>query len=174
MYSAIPRCMATRQQREKQGDCSFFVCSAGHVLVTVEEETRSILQVTLRSRVPTILHSLLNVSWWINSFSPQKFTFSPQSYFYPLFLNEDGRILKNGFSKLHYRFRRYSTLTKTVLLGSQYLQSYDSLLIFLGQNLKKIVITLQILRFKQNCLSQSWISSKSIMQLIMGVPQPIY
>ena len=28
-------------------------------------------------------------------------------------------------------------------------------LIFLGQNLKKIVITLQILRFKQNCLRQS-------------------
>ena len=38
-------------------------------------------------------------------------------------------------------------------------------LIFLGQNLKKIVITLQILRFKQTCLSQSWISLKSIMQL---------
>ena len=28
-------------------------------------------------------------------------------------------------------------------------------LIFLGQNLKKIVITLQILRFKQNYLRQS-------------------
>ena len=36
-------------------------------------------------------------------------------------------ILKNGLSELHYRFRRYSTLTKTVLLESQYLQSYDSL-----------------------------------------------
>ena len=41
-----------------------------------------------------------------------------------------GRILKNGLSKLHYRFRRYSTLTKTVLLESQYLQS-DSLSDFL-------------------------------------------
>ena len=38
-------------------------------------------------------------------------------------------------------------------------------LIFLGQNMKKIVVTLQILTFKQNWLSQSWISSKSIMQL---------
>ena len=70
---------------------------------------------------------------WINSFSPQICTFPPQSIFYPLFLNEDGRILKtwNGFSKLHHRFRRYSTLTKTVLLESQYLQSYDSLSDFL-------------------------------------------
>ena len=33
--------------------------------------------------------------------------------------------------KLHYRFRRYSTLTKTVLLESQHLQSYDSLPDFL-------------------------------------------
>ena len=56
---------------------------------------------------------------------------SPQSIFYTLFLNDEGRILKNGLSKLHYRFRRDSTLTKTVLLESQYLQSYDSLSDFL-------------------------------------------
>ena len=30
--------------------------------------------------------------------------------------------------KLHYQFRRYSTLPETVLLESQYLQSYDDLL----------------------------------------------
>ena len=73
---------------------------------------------------------------WINSFPPQKCTFSPQSVFCPLFLNEDGRILKNCLSKLHYRFRRYSTLTKTVLLESQYLQSYGSLPDFLRQNIE--------------------------------------
>ena len=56
---------------------------------------------------------------------------SPHNYFYRLFLNEDGRILKNGLSKLHYRFRQCSTLTKTVLLESQYLQSYDRLPDFL-------------------------------------------
>ena len=65
-------------------------------------------------------------------FSPtkncQKSTFSPQSIFYPLFLNEDGRIRGKRFSKLHYRFRRYPTLPKTVLLESQYLQSYDDFL----------------------------------------------
>ena len=60
-------------------------------------------------------------------FPPQKSTFSPQSIFYALFLNEDGRIRGKRLSKLHYRFRRYSTLPKTVLLESQYLQSYDSL-----------------------------------------------
>ena len=98
--------------------------------------------------------------------------FSPQSIFYPLFLNEDGRILKNDFSTLLYRFRRYSTLTRTVLLESQNLQSYDSLPDFLRPKFEEdrhnfadieIVINLQI--FKQNCLRQCWISSKSIMQL---------
>ncbi len=47
-------------------------------------------------------------------FSPQKFTFSPQSIFCPLFLNEGGRIRKNHLSKLHYRFQSYSNLIKTV------------------------------------------------------------
>ena len=59
-------------------------------------------------------------------FSPTKMHFFPTIDFLHTFLNEDGRILKNGLGKLHYRFRRYSTLTKTVLLESQYLQSYDS------------------------------------------------
>ena len=58
--------------------------------------------------------------------SQQKSTFPPQSIFYPLFLNEDGRIREKRLSKLHYRFRRYSTLPKTVLHESQYLQSYES------------------------------------------------
>ena len=61
-------------------------------------------------------------------FSPTKMHFFPQSIFYPLFCNEDGRIRKNLLSELHYRFRRYSTLPKTVLLESQYLQSYEDLL----------------------------------------------
>ena len=61
-------------------------------------------------------------------FPPQKSTFFPQSIFYPLFLNEDGRIREKRLSQLHCRFRRYSTLPKTVLLESQYLQSYDDLL----------------------------------------------
>ena len=64
----------------------------------------------------------------IHFFSPQKFTFSPQSIFYPHFLNEDGRIREKRLSKLHYRFRRYSTLPKAILIESQYLQSYDDLL----------------------------------------------
>ena len=64
----------------------------------------------------------------IHFFPPQKCTLSQQSIFYPLFLNEDGRISGKRLSKLHYRFRRYSTLPKTVSLESQYLQSYDDLL----------------------------------------------
>ena len=64
----------------------------------------------------------------IHIFFPQKCTFSPQSIFYPLFLNEDGRSRGKRLSKLHYRFRQYSTLPKTILLESQYLQSYNDLL----------------------------------------------
>ena len=37
-------------------------------------------------------------------FSQQKSSFSPQSIFYPLFLNEDGRIREKRLSKLHHRF----------------------------------------------------------------------
>ena len=48
-----------------------------------------------------------------------------------------GRILKNGLSKLQYRFWRYSTLTKAVLLESQYLQGYDSLPDFLRPKLEE-------------------------------------
>ena len=44
-------------------------------------------------------------------FSPTKILFFPQSNFHPLFLNEDGRIRGKRHSKLHYRFRRYSTLS---------------------------------------------------------------
>ena len=39
--------------------------------------------------------------------------------------------------KRHYRFQRYSTLTKTVLLEYQYLQSYDSLFDFLRPNFEE-------------------------------------
>ena len=91
---------------------------------------KSWIQGKIRESVMQIFETPRKTTW-INSFSPQKCTFSQQSIFYTLFLNEDGRILKNGLSKLHYRFRRYSTLPKTVLLESQYLQSYDSLPDFL-------------------------------------------
>ena len=101
---------------------------------------------------------------------PHRKPLFPQSIFYPLVLNADGRILKNGLSKLHYRFLRYSTLPKTVLLESRYLQIMTVFLIFIGQILEKIVITLQLLRFKQKCLRQRWISSKSIMQLTKTFP----
>ena len=81
----------------------------------------------------------------------------PTIDFLPLFLNEDGRNLKNGLSKLHCRFRRHSTLLKTVLLEFQYLQGYDDLLhyFFWPKKIRKTVLTLQILRFKQACPSLS-------------------
>ena len=47
---------------------------------------------------------LLNHDQPLNFFYPSFFTFYPQNIFYPLFLNEDGRIRKNRSSKLHYRF----------------------------------------------------------------------
>ena len=39
------------------------------------------------------------------------------------------------------------------------------------KKIRKTVITLQILRFKQNCLSKSWISLKLIMQLTKTIFQ---
>ena len=84
-----------------------------------------------------------------------KCTFSQQLIFYQFFLNEDGRILKNGLSKLLYQFRRYSILTKTVLLESQYLQSYDSLPDFLRPKFEEDRHNFAHMRFKQNCLGQS-------------------
>ena len=71
-------------------------------------------------------------------FSPTKILFFPQSNFHPLFLNEDGRIRGKRPSKLHYQFRRYQTLPWTILLESQYLQSYDSLPDFLRPKFEEV------------------------------------
>ena len=75
-------------------------------------------------------HPHILCAWYI-FFSPQKCTFSPQSIFYPLFLNEDGKIRGERFS---------------VILTIK----------FWPKKIRKTVITLQILRCKQNCPSQSW------------------
>ncbi len=48
--------------------------------------------------------------WMIFFFSPQNSTLSPQSIFYPLYLNEGSRIWKIRLSKLHCRFKRYASL----------------------------------------------------------------
>ena len=60
-------------------------------------------------------------------------------------------------------------MIETLSLESQGLPSNDSLLIFSGQIFKKILITLQALRFKLNCHRQTCISSKSKMQLIKTI-----
>ena len=86
---------------------------------------------------------------------PTKIHFSPTINFFPLFLNEDGRILKNGIFKLHYQFRRYSTLTKTVLHESQYLQSYDSFPDFPRPKFKEDRHNFADIEIQKNCLSQS-------------------
>ena len=57
-----------------------------------------------------------------------KIHFFPTIDFIPLFLSEDGRIREKCLGKLDSRFRRYSILTKTVLIESLYLQSYDDFL----------------------------------------------
>ena len=85
---------------------------------------------------------------------PTKSTFSPQFIF--------GRILKNGLSKLHYRFRSciidfddIQLCLRQFYLNLNICKVKTVFLIFLGQNLNKIVVTLQILVFKQNCFRQS-------------------
>ena len=62
-------------------------------------------------------------------FVPTKIHFlQTQTIFSRLFLTEDGKIETIRFSKLHYRFRRYKSLIKTVWPESHGLQSYVGLL----------------------------------------------
>ena len=103
-----------------------------------------------------LLHKLAAQFQMILFFSPRKCTFSPPSLFYPLFLTEDGRIRGKRLSKLPYRFRRYSSLTKTVLLNICKVMTI--FFKFWPEKIRKTVITLQILRFQR-------ISLKSRMQL---------
>ena len=92
------------------------VIDVGHHVAAISVAAASLLSRSLDHR--DMIHFV----------SLQKCTFSPQSIFYPLFLNEDGRIRGKRLSMLHNRFLRYSTLPKTLLLESQYLQSYDDFL----------------------------------------------
>ncbi len=69
---------------------------------------------------------------------------------------------KNRLSNLHDRFQRYTRLIKTVLNACKVMMVS---LKFSDLNLKKTIITLQALRFKLNCLNQTCVSLKSILQL---------
>ena len=105
----------------------------------------------------------------IHFFSPTKMHFFPTIDFLPIFLNEDGRIRGKRLVSCIVDFDDIQLWLRQFFLNLNICKGMTVLLIFLGQNFKKIVVTcslkLQILRFKQNCLRQSWISSKSIMQL---------
>ena len=81
-----------------------------------------------RFRIPSVLFLSARQNRTFRRVFLTKIHCFPTINFLRLFLNEDGRIRKKRLSKLHYRFRRYSTLPKTVLLESQYLQSNDDLL----------------------------------------------
>ena len=96
---------------------------------------------------------------------PQKCTFPPQSIFYPLFLNEDDRIRAKRHSKLHY-FDDIQLCLRQFCFNLNICNVMTIFFKFWPKKIRKTGITLQILRFKQNCLRQSWISSKSIMQTI--------
>ena len=98
---------------------------------------------------PDAISPAQTATWYI-FFSQQKSTFSLQSIVYPLFFNEDGRIRERRLSKLHYQFRRYSTLPKTVCLNLNICKVMMIFLTFWPEKIRKTVITLQILRFKKN------------------------
>ena len=89
-------------------------------------------------------------------FPPHKNALFPHNRFlYPRFLNEDGRIREKRLSKLHYRFRRYSTLTKKVLLESQYLQSYGSHFDFLWPKFEEVRHNFADIEIQAKLFSQS-------------------
>ena len=98
-------------------------------------------------RGPLMGTPLVNFSNPMIHFFPDKNALFPQNRFFTHFFS----MRQKRFSKLHYRFQRYSTLPKTVLLESQYLQSYDDRF-----GLRKSVITLQILRFKHEAGLVVW------------------
>ena len=94
---------------------------------------------------------------WINSFPPQKCTF-PHNWFSTHFFS----MKMAEFWKMVciIDFDDIQLCLRQFCLNLNICKVMPVFLIFFGQNLKKIVITLQILRLKQNCLRQSWISSK--------------
>ena len=81
-----------------------------------------------------------NAQKWCIYFCPQIFTFCPQLIFYSLFLNEDDGISKSRLSKLHYQFRRYTSLR---LFNSSLndCKVMEVFLIFSCQILRKTIIT---------------------------------
>ena len=101
----------------------------------------------------------------------QKCIFSPQSIFYPLFLNEDGRIKENVLVSCIIDFDDIQLCLRQFCLNLNICKVMTIFFKFWPKKIRKTVITLQILKFKQNGLSQSWISSKSIMQLTKTIFQ---
>jgi hypothetical protein len=74
-------------------------------------------------------------SWFI--FSPLFFTFSPPSIRHSFFFQWDSRIRKNCFKELHHQFWRNTSLTKSLQLEYQYLQSYHGLFQNLARNFEE-------------------------------------
>ncbi len=97
---------------------------------------------------------------------PQKFTFWPQSIFYPLFLNEGSRIRKNRPNNCIIDFKDIQVWLRHFSLNLNACKVVTVFFKIPGKILKKTVTTLQALRFKLKCLNQTCISLKSIMQLI--------
>ena len=116
--------------------------------------------------------------WQMMHFFGHKNSLFPSNRFSTVFFSLKSNIIwrlqnmKNHLSKLHYRFRRYTSLIKTVELESLCLQFCEGLLdIFRppGQILKKTIITLQALKFKLSSLKQTCILSKSIRRVFQIV-----
>ena len=99
-------------------------------------------------------------SRWINSFSQQKTTDFPTIDFYHFFSMKMSEFWKMILVSCIIDFDDIQLWLRQFCLNLNICKVMTVFLIFLGQNLKKIVIPLQILRFKQNCPWQSWISSK--------------
>ena len=91
-------------------------------------------------------------------FFQQKSTFPLQSIFYLFFLNKDGRIRGERlrlsvsfiveFDDIQLYLRQFGLNLDTCKVMTKFFK-------FWPKKIRKTVITLQILRFKQNCLSQS-------------------
>ena len=126
--------------------------------------------------LPALFHILLTAQLlpyqYDAFFGLQKPFFAHSRFFYSLFINEDARIEKNRLSKLHYRFPS-STIYKfhydSFGLNLNACKDMEVFFKIWPENIKKAFATLQALRFKQNCVNKTCISSKAIMQFTMTI-----
>ena len=102
-------------------------------------------------------------------FPPTKMHFSWQSISTHFFSMKMAELGKNALVSYIIDFDDIQLCLRHFCLNLNICKIMTTFFKFWPKKIRKSGITLQRLRFKQNCPSQSWISSKSIMQLTKSI-----